>query len=559
MGTVLGKCMSKCNKEEEDNFEKKTNDPEPRINMNMSIHVTPDHSEGSKPRYKLFKNQFDENPMEKYQIISDENNQSYKIVNMKSNPSIKRLMKIISGQGIINDKTKNESFLQEANKLQSLDPNDNYKICKLYEVYIHNNNYYLICDNYKENNLKDKINNGTEFDESTLKKIFRQILDSIVYLHEQNVFNIGLKLDNIVLNETISGKGKKRHLNSKENDGTEKLKKTNTIEKKYEVKISIVDYLIEEYEKTNIEEIVYYSPEIIEQNENNDFIKRNYKEKQPENYINNTYDEWACGIIFYYIISQEFPFKGETNKELYFNIKNGNVDFSSPKFNSVSKECKDLISKLLEKDRSNRIKCNECFDHPFFLDKPLENPVSPVVEVSDENVDIDTLKSLLYVKKPKSKYHEIIAGYMCLHFLDKDEEKKLNNLFKIIDHDNKNAITEENIKEAFTINKIEFDQEQINNILYVFDYDQNNLIQKLDFLRVLCDKEKLFSKDNLISTFEAIDLEKNGYITIEDFKNFINNDENMKNKIGEEPIEPFGMNPENKMTYIHFFEVMTKK
>jgi len=561
MGTVLGKCMSKCNKEEvEDSFEKQTNDTEPRINMNMSIHVTPDHSIKSKPQYKLFENQFDENPMEKYQIISNENNQSYKIVNMKSNPSIKRLMKIISGQGIINDKTKNESFLQEANKLQSLDPNDNYKICKLYEVYIHNNNYYLICDNYKENNLKDKITNGTIFDESTLKKIFRQILDSIVYLHEQNVFNIGLKLDNIVLNETISGKGKKRKLNAKENenDNTEKLKKTNTIEKKYEVKISIVDYLIEEYEKTYIEDISYYSPEIIEQNESNDFIKRNYKEKQSENYISNTYDEWTCGIIFYYIISQEFPFKGETNKELYSNIKNGNVDFSSSKFNSVSKECKDLISKLLEKDRSNRIKCNECFDHSFFLDKPLEIPVAPVVEVSDDNVDIETLKSLLYVKKPKSKYHEIIAGYMCLHFLDKDEEKKLNNLFKIIDHDNKNAITEENIKEAFTINKIEFDQEQINNILYVFDYDQNNLIQKLDFLRVLCDKEKLYSKDNLVNTFDAIDSEKKSYITIEDFKNFINNDENMKNKIGEEPIEPFGMNPENKMTYFHFFDVMTK-
>mgnify|MGYP002528080086 CR=1 FL=1 len=70
--------------------------------------------------------------------------------------------------------------------------------------------------------------------------------------------------------------------------------------------------------------------------------------------MNSTYDEWTCGIIFYYIISQEFPFKGETNKELYTNIKTGSVDFSSPKFSSISKECKDLISKLLEKDRNNR-------------------------------------------------------------------------------------------------------------------------------------------------------------------------------------------------------------
>ena len=561
MGTILDKCTSRCKKDEDDNnYEEQTNntDNEKReIILNISDYKiptpTPVSSNKRKPQYQLFKNQFDKDPMEIYQVISQEKNQIYKSVNMKINPSIKRLIKIIPGQGFINDKTKNESFLKEAEKLQSL---DSPGICKLYEVYIYNNNYYLICENYKECNLKDKIMNGSTFDESSLKKIFKKILNSIVYLHEQNVFNIGLKLDNIVLKESISGKGRKRKLNAKENDNTEKLEENNTIEKNLEVKIAIVDYLNEEYEKTDTNDIVYYSPEIIEQNENNDFIKKNYKEKQSENYINNTYDEWTCGIIFYYIISQEFPFKGETNKELYSSIKNGSVDFSSPKFSSISTECKDLISKLLEKDRSNRIKCNECFDHPFFTGKTLENQTVEVI--FDESVDKDTLESLLYVKKPKSKYHEIITAYMCLHFLDKEEENKLNNLFRYIDRDNKNVITEENIKEVFTINDISFTQEKIDNILYVFDYDQNNLIQNQEFLRVLCNKEKLFSLNNIKSVFEAIDSEKKNYLTIEDFKNFITNDENLKNKIGEEPIEPFGMKPEDKMTLIHLKEIMTK-
>ena len=559
MGNILEKCTSRCRKDQEDNDYREQTDSSdfPRREISISINdynkaQTPDHSTKSEPQYQLFENQFDRDPMEKYQIISQENNQTYKIVNMKTNPSIKRLIKIIPGEGIINDKTKNEIFLKEAKKLQLLDSPD---ICKLYEVYIHNNNYYLVCENYKENNLKDKLTNGNAFDESCLKQIFKKILDSIIYLHEKNVFNLGLKLDNIVLNETISGKGRKRKLNAKENENTENSKENSTVEKKLEIKISIVDYLNEEYEKTDINDIVYYSPEIIEQNENNDFIKINYKEKQPKNYINSTNDEWTCGIIFYYIISQEFPFKGETNKELYTNIKNGSVDFSSPKFSSISRECKDLISKLLEKDRNNRIKCNECFDHPFFSDKPMENQT---VEILDESVDRDTLESLLYVKKPKSKYHEIITAYMCLHFLDKDEEKKLNSLFRYIDRENKNLITEENIKEVFTINEIKFTQENINNILYVFDYDQNKLIQNQEFLRVLCDKKKLYDLNNMKSTFEAIDSDKKNYITIEDFKNFITNDENLKNKIGEETEEPFGMNPGDKMTLIHLNEVMTK-
>lgn len=549
MGTVIEKCTSKCKKEEEeDNYI-----APPRMDMSLNMNEnnrTPVHSTKSPTKYKLFKNQFDRDPMEEYQIISQDNNQHYILVNSKTNTSIKRLIKIISGQGIINDATKNESFLKEAETLQSLDIQN---ICKLYEVYLHNNNYYLICDNYKENNLKDKITNGSTFDESTIKIIIKQILNIVTSLHEKNVFNIGLKLEDIVLNETISGKGRKRELGEVNNSAEGLEKKKTIVEKKYEVKIPIVDYLNEEYERTDINDIVYYSPEIIEQNENNDFIKRNYKEKQSENYITNTYDEWACGIILYYIIAQEFPFKGETNKELYSNIKSGSIDFSSPKFDSISPECKDLISKLLDKDKSNRIKCNECFDHPFLSDKPIEPP-PPKVEKLNENVDIETLKSLLKVQKPRSKYHEIIIAYMCMNFLDKEEEQKINKLFKYLDHDNKNAITEENIKEVFTINEIEFTQENINKILYVFDYDENKLIQYQEFLIVLCDKKKLFNTDNLTKVFNIIDVNKNNtYITDEELKNFANNDENLKKIIGEEPVEPFGLKPENQMNLIQFF------
>ena len=142
MGTILDKCTSRCKKDEDDNnYEEQTNntDNEKReIILNISDYKiptpTPVSSNKRKPQYQLFKNQFDKDPMEIYQVISQEKNQIYKSVNMKINPSIKRLIKIIPGQGFINDKTKNESFLKEAEKLQSL---DSPGICKLYEVYIY--------------------------------------------------------------------------------------------------------------------------------------------------------------------------------------------------------------------------------------------------------------------------------------------------------------------------------------------------------------------------------------------------------------------------------------
>ena len=47
-------------------------------------------------------------------------------------------------------------------------------------------------------------------------------------------------------------------------------------------------------------------------------------------------DEWACGVILHYLITGEFPFDGKTKEELFNNIKNEVIDYSSSKFDSVS-------------------------------------------------------------------------------------------------------------------------------------------------------------------------------------------------------------------------------
>lgn len=79
MGTILDKCTSRCKKDEDDNnYEEQTNntDNEKReIILNISDKIptpTPVSSNKRKPQYQLFKNQFDKDPMEIYQVISQE-------------------------------------------------------------------------------------------------------------------------------------------------------------------------------------------------------------------------------------------------------------------------------------------------------------------------------------------------------------------------------------------------------------------------------------------------------------------------------------------------------
>ena len=192
----------------------------------------------------------------------------------------------------------------------------------------------------------------------------------------------------------------------------------------------------------------------------------------------------------------------------------------------------------------------ESFDHPFLTGEIKKK------ESDSEDAYTESLKNLLDIKKPKSKFHEIIIAYLCYNFIDKTEEKKLCELFKYIDQDHNNVISFDNIKDAFNRNNIEYSEEQINNILYVFDYDKNNYIQYQEFLRVLCNKEDLFKEENLKSVFNAIDSDKSNTITGDDLKKFIFHDENEKNLVEKEFIEPFGMNVDDKITFEQFCEIM---
>ena len=382
------------------------------------------------------------------------------------------------------------------------------------------------------------------------------ILNTVHSLHDKNIYNFGLKLDKIWINESnYKVKNKKTGLKNKkknknkvdeeENSNNKESKKKEEewgIRKTMEIKISTLGYLNEEYD-SDINSLVYYPPEIIEQIENKNLKKENEEKDK--------IDEWACGIIMYYLMIGEFPFKVEKEEDFYSNIKNTKIHFLSPKFKKYSKPCKDLLTKLLEKDKNKRINAKEFIEHPFFKGTEMK-------EIKKNEIDLELLNHLKEIKKPKSKFHELIIAYLCFNFLDKKEEQKLAILFKYIDQDYNNVLTDEDIKIAFNNNNINYTDEDIENILYVFDYDKNQLIQYQEFLRVLCDKEDLFKEENMRSVFDAIDSDKNQFINIEDIQKFVPNDKEMKNKVEEEFLQPFGMTGKDTMIYEQFCEIIRK-
>jgi len=75
-----------------------------------------------------------------------------------------------------------------------------------------------------------------------------------------------------------------------------------------------------------------------------------------------TVDSWSLGVMTYLMLS--VPFSGKDEHEIVKNVVYSKVDFErKPIWKEISKEAKDFISKLVEKDLKKRIEMKAALEH----------------------------------------------------------------------------------------------------------------------------------------------------------------------------------------------------
>lgn len=161
--------------------------------------------------------------------------------------------------------------------------------------------------------------------EKDARKIFRSLVDGMAYLHSQSVSHRDIKLENVLLDSKLTPK--------------------------------LIDFGFATCTLDKVKLFCgtpsYMAPEIVLKTE----------------YHGEPADVWALGVLLYVLLTGIFPFKGQTDKELYKKI----VTSDYPPMEGISSQAMSIISQMLTVDVGKRITAAQVLENEWITGIPTKN------------------------------------------------------------------------------------------------------------------------------------------------------------------------------------------
>ena len=274
--------------------------------------------------HNLLVSQYKTNPFSDYKKIKELGSGSFAtvyLVKHNTTGSVRAMKEIkkISNEG------EEDNELEIINEINILMKMDHPNIVKIFGFYITSHYYYLITEYCEGGSLFDLIiNNNGPFPEIQASYIMHQIFSVVNYCHKMKIIHRDLKPENILINKN-------------ENNF---------------VQIKVCDFGTSlmfnrgEVQDELVGSIYYIAPEV---------LKKKY---------NSKCDLWSCGVIMYILLTGVPPFGGSNNRIIVEKILKH--DYDKTLLNKRCKACKELISLLLERNISKRIRADEALKHKWF-------------------------------------------------------------------------------------------------------------------------------------------------------------------------------------------------
>lgn len=218
-------------------------------------------------------------------------------------------------------------------------------------------------------------------------------------------------------------------------------------------------------------------------------------------------DIWSAGVILYILLSGVPPFWAETEKGIFDAILQGDIDFDSQPWPSISNGAKDLVRKMLTQDPKKRITAAQVLEHPWLKeggeasDKPIDSAV------------LSRMKQFRATNKLKKMALKVIA-----QDLSTDEIQGLKSMFANIDTDNSGTITYEELKAGLARLGSKLTEAEVKQLMEAADVDGNGTIDYIEFITATMHRHRLERDEHLYKAFQYFDKDNSGFITTDELE-----------------------------------------
>ena len=460
--------------------------------------------------HNLLVSQYKTNPFSDYKKIKELGSGSFAtvyLVKHNTTGSVRAMKEIkkISNEG------EEDNELEIINEINILMKMDHPNIVKIFGFYITSHYYYLITEYCEGGSLFDLIiNTNGPFPEIQASYIMHQIFSVVNYCHKMKIIHRDLKPENILINKN-------------ENNF---------------VQIKVCDFGTSlmfnrgEVQDELVGSIYYIAPEV---------LKKKY---------NSKCDLWSCGVIMYILLTGVPPFGGSNNRIIVEKILKH--DYDKTLLNKRCKACKELISLLLERNISKRIRADEALKHKWFQiykSKEIRVEVDPKVI---ENCIINLKKY-----KKSSEIQEVALLYLVHNNPDLKEVDDACKIFGLIDKNGNGKINKEELfnglSDIYQSDKL---QQDVDEIFKNLDVNNDLYLETEEFVRAAIDKSIFLTEKSLKFAFNFFDKTNKGEITVNDLINILSGDDVSKEEM-ERVREMVGkISPDEKIRFEEFCEIM---
>ena len=383
-------------------------------------------------------------------------------------------------------------------------------IVKLFEVFEDVKSVYLLMELCTGGEMFDRIINAGHFSEKQAATYIKQVLLGVNYLHGKNIMHRDLKPENLLfLNKTPDSP------------------------------LKLIDFgLAMKFEPGQMYDMragtpYYVAPQILE---------GRYDQKC---------DIWSIGVITYVLLCGYPPFFGDSDQEILARVRTGKFTYPEAEWRSISKEAKELISKLLEFDATKRISAEKALSEPW-----IKNTApNAKIDINLEKNLVASLRTFRAASKLKKVALSVIAQQ-----LNESEIEVLRSTFQALDSDGSGNLSFREVREGMLKSNVPIPAD-LDQLLGELDTDGSGKIDYTEFIAATMDRKTYMREDVLWAAFRVFDVDGSGKISRQELTTLLAKDSVTKS-LGMKQIEAMIKEVDNdgdgEIDFDEFMQMMRK-